>query len=97
MSGGGPLDRSQVRSTTSEIRNRIWQWDPVALVDFGVPDDEYDCLIEPVTAGLRDGLSDQELADKLDAFIEEHFGQEPPRNTHAFVQEIGAWYRSRLS
>jgi hypothetical protein len=82
--------RRETAQLVREIRARIWAWDPVGL--HGAPDDEYDCLIGPVTGGLREGLTPGVLAQRLGAFIGEHFGVNPPPDTELFAEKTTTWY-----
>ncbi len=43
-------DRAVLGAFIREVRARIWAWDPAGLVEAGVPEDEYDCLVGPSPA-----------------------------------------------
>jgi hypothetical protein len=75
-----------------EVRARIWTWDPAGLAEVGAPDDEYDCLVGPVTGGLREGLSPEALADRLRRFVLDDFAMEP-NGTEAFASDLVEWYQ----
>lgn len=87
-------NRREIKLFLRDLRDRIWSWDPVGLAEIGFPDDEYDCLVGPVTAGLRQGLGPEALAERLDAFIADHFGVDAT-NTAIFASDTVAWYRER--
>lgn len=90
--GVSKRDRREIAEFIDGVRERIWAWDPVRLVDLGVPDDEYDCLVGPVTGGLREGLSPAALSGRLEAFVRGHFGQ-VPQDAYEFANSIVNWYR----
>jgi hypothetical protein len=76
-----------------DVRARISAWDPAGLTEVGAPDDEYDCLVGPVAAGLREGLSADALADQLRTVVLDDFGIEP-KGTEAFAKDIVKWYEA---
>jgi len=79
----------------ADVRARVWQWDPIGLVDMGAPEDEYDCLIGPVTSSLRRGVTADELTAALDEHVADHFGV-TASGTQAFARELVAWHAARL-
>jgi hypothetical protein len=91
MSSKLDTDRHELRRFVDQLRLRIWAWDPVGLAQLGIPDDEYDCLIGPVSGGLKEGLSPDAFEARLDAFVSEHFATDAA-DTRAFADEIIRWY-----
>lgn len=85
-------DRRAISQLIREVRVRIWTWDPIGLAQIGAPEDEYDCLVGPVTGALRECLSAEEMAARLHLHVIDHFGVEPT-GTEAFSVGILAWYR----
>lgn len=91
VSDDAELDRRAVRQVIREVRARIWAWDPVGLAEMGAPEDEYDCLVGPVTGALREGLSAEDMAARLRAHGTEHFSAQLG-GTQAFSESLIAWY-----
>lgn len=92
MTDSSERERRAIRQFIREVRARVWAWDPVGLADIGAPADEYDCLVGPVTGALREGLSADDVADRLREQVIEHFGVDPS-GTAAFSVGLIAWYR----
>ena len=84
-------DRHAIAQFLGEVRARIWTWDPIGLAEMGAPEDEYDCLVGPVTGALREHLSADVMADRLRLHVIDHFAVEPS-GTEAFSDGIVAWY-----
>jgi hypothetical protein len=84
-------DRHAIGQFIREVRARIWTWDPIGLAEMGAPEDEYDCLVGPVTGALREHLSADDMADRMRVQVIDHFGVEPS-GTEAFSVGILAWY-----
>jgi hypothetical protein len=78
-----------------ELRARVWAWDPVALVDFGPPEDEYDCLVTPISGWLRADLTPEAMADRLQHELASHFGSSPPADTLDFATSVVVWYQAQ--
>jgi hypothetical protein len=85
-------DRRDMGVFIREVRARVWAWDPVGLAGLGAPDDEYDCLVGPLTGALREGLPADALANRIRNHVIEHFAVEPS-GTDIFSAELNAWYR----
>jgi len=69
------------------------EWDPIGLLSLGFPDDEYDCLVGPLSGMLRQGLSAEALTTALDRQISDHFGVDAI-GASAFATAALDWYRS---
>jgi hypothetical protein len=91
MSDKYERERAVTSEFIREVRMRIWAWDPIGLARLGVPEDEYDCLVGPVTGGLRERLEAHVLASRLRGHVAAHFGIEP-EGTEAFVVDLIGWY-----
>jgi len=77
-----------------DIRARVWAWDPVGLAEFHPPEDEYDCLVTPISGWLRADLSPDAVANRLGDELSSHFGTNPPDDTLDFSTAIVAWYHA---
>lgn len=93
MTDKSERDRAATSEFIREIQGRIWAWDPVGLAGMGAPEDEYDCLVGPVTGSLREGLPADVLASRLRLHVLAHFGSQP-RDLEAFVADLIRWYRN---
>ncbi len=82
------------RRLMAEVRERVWTWDPIGLAEMGAPDDEYDCLVGPISSALRRGVPAGELASTLEAQVSDHFGVEAT-NTPAFAEDLVKWHTTR--
>lgn len=60
----------------SDLRLILNEWDPIGVAEFA-PDDEYDCLIDPLLSRLRDGAGKAAISTFLWNEVEEHFGLDP--------------------
>jgi hypothetical protein len=66
--------RQEARELFDQIREILNEWDFLGSAD--VVDDEYDCMISPLTAMLLKGSSKEELESFLRKALAEHFGME---------------------
>ena len=90
----GREERLRDRQLMSDVRARVWQWDPIGLAETGAPEDEYDCLVGPISSALRRGASAAELSTTLDSHISDHFGA-AATGTPAFVEELVKWHSTQ--
>jgi hypothetical protein len=86
-----PQGRWSRPDLVEELRARVWAWDPVGLVPFGVPEDEYDCFIDPITAWLQAGATPEMMADGLNRYIASHFETPLPADTLEFARAVVEW------
>ena len=77
-----------------DLRARVWAWDPVALVEHDPPEDEYDCLVTPISGWLRADISPEAMADRLREQVSKHFGTKAPDDTLSFARAVIAWYHA---
>jgi hypothetical protein len=84
-------DRREIGQFIRDVRERIWAWDPARLAGLDAPDDEYDCVVGPVTGWLRQGLRAETLAERLRTFVRQDFGVDPV-DTETFAAGLVAWY-----
>jgi hypothetical protein len=87
------VDRDQRRldrRLIAEVRSRVWQWDPIGLAEMGAPEDEYECIVGPISAALRRGVSAAELAGTLDAQVSDHFGADAT-GSKAVAEGLVVW------
>jgi hypothetical protein len=50
------------------------RWDPLRLIESECPEDEYDCISQPLVGMLSRNAADSEVFTRLDQIIQEHFG-----------------------
>ena len=93
MTDKSERDRVVTSEFIREIRVRIWAWDPIGLAGLGAPEDEYDCLVGPVTGALREGLLADAVVSRLRGHVIAHIGSEPD-DIEAFVADLIPWYRN---
>lgn len=61
----------------SAVRDVLNAWDPIGVIEDGVPADEYDCLIAPVLQRLAAGADAAGIAAFLRSELAGHFGLDP--------------------
>ncbi len=93
MTDKSERDRAVTSEFIREIRVRIWAWDPIGLASLGAPEDEYDCLVGPVTGALREGLPADVVASRLRGYVLAHFGSQP-EDIESFVDDLIRWYQN---
>ncbi len=58
-----------------------------------VPEDEYDCVIDPLLGMLERNATEREIASFLEDQVRDHFGFEPiPRREADFATDVKAWF-----
>jgi hypothetical protein len=82
--------RHRDRQLMAEVLLRVRRWDPVGLDTIGAPEDEYECLVGPISSALRRGDSVSELAAAVESQVAEHFGVEPAGSL-AFAEDLIRW------
>jgi hypothetical protein len=82
-----------------EVRDLLFAWDPLGVADFREQaEDEYDCVIGPLTGLLRRGATQEESVSFLNDMLLDHFGVSPtagslPALTRDLAAAIQGWYR----
>ncbi|GAA2540339.1 hypothetical protein [Pseudonocardia hydrocarbonoxydans] len=61
----------------SAVRDVLNAWNPIGVIEHGVPADEYDCLIAPLLRRLAAGADAAGIAAFLRAELAGHFGLDP--------------------
>ena len=61
--------RREDREFLRMLSDRIWAWDPIGVAGIGAPNDEYDCLVAPVSGWLKEGLAASAIAERLDRLM----------------------------
>ena len=73
------------------LRALLNEWDFLGVAD--VVDDEYDCMVAPVLALLRDGAGRAEIGAFLIAELTDHFGlSRNGRDTDEIAGQVVAWW-----
>lgn len=71
------------------------EWDFIGVEEISIHDDEYDCLLGPLLAGLASGADVEEVTRFLHSKIETHFGLESGgMDVAGFAVKTVAWWRS---
>lgn len=81
-----------------ELQRMLNRWDPIGIYDAATnfPEDEYDCMYEPLMTRLRAGSTVEEIAGYLKSELADHFGIDPqPSRPDAFAARLVAWFASR--
>jgi len=76
-----------------------WRWDPLGVSDdFPATEDEYDSYAQMLLGRLRQGLSEDAVADYLLAVEKESMGQRLSSNAHLqYVAELVlGWYEESM-
>jgi hypothetical protein len=69
------------------IRDLVDKWNPIGVE--GLPDDEYDCLVEKIDLWMRSGYTENDLAFLIDNELQEHFSLEiETEDLMAFVGQL---------
>jgi len=74
------------------LRRLLNAWDPIGVAEFEV-DDEYDCLLGPITGRLSAGASRREVAAFVQGELTGHFGLSG-RVPAELIDDIFAWWDS---
>lgn len=81
-----------------ELQRLLNQWDPIGVYDpeTNFPDDEYDCLYQPLMSRLRAGQDAATIASFLQRELRQHFGLDPgPSKPEVFARRLVAWFHGR--
>jgi hypothetical protein len=92
--------RARLREHVKELQRLVWTWDLLDLRMAGVepPEDEYDCLVGPLTGLLERGAADDEISRYLEHEMSQHFGHHPgPDRIASCVVELRAWFERTTS
>jgi len=74
-----------------ELRRLLNEWDPIGVYDpeRDWPEDEYDCLEQPLMQRLRHGATADEIGAFLEEELTEHFGINPTGSRpHDFARRL---------
>lgn len=88
------LTKEQSRARWREIRSLVNDWDPIDLITYGAPEDEYECVVGPLISLLEQSSTSEEIASFLECEFAEHFGV-PGVDASAFAERARLWYRTR--
>ncbi len=81
-----------------ELQGLLNEWDPIGVYDpeTHFPEDEYDCLYQPLLSRLRQAEGAHEITVFLETELRDHFGLDPrPSRPRDFALRLIEWYRSR--
>lgn len=84
-----PRLKQQNREQVQGLRKLLLDWNPIG---FGVPSDEYDCLVFPILSQLRNGASAEDIDRYLRAELVRHFGLPETLVQVDTAQIIFDWY-----
>lgn len=93
-------DRDWAKSAQADLRGILNEWDPLgvsAVVPHGDadwPDDEYDCLRDPILSGLLNGADRSVIAKLLGDELEGHFSLPSRLVTATILDRIFEWWGS---
>ncbi|WP_307038860.1 hypothetical protein [Agromyces ramosus] len=94
-------DRAWALSAQRELRVLLNEWDPLGVyVPAGpgdeewLPQDEYDCIRDPLLSRLLRGDSKAEVAQFLRHELDEHFGVPTRLVTTELVDKVAGWWET---
>ena len=101
-SHGGSRRKIDVRlaagAESFELQALLNGWDPIGVYDAATnfPDDEYDCLYEPLLARLRRGEDGATIGAFLETELRDHFGLDPQwSRPYEFAVQLVNWFAGR--
>ncbi len=81
-----------LKAAETSLRRILLEWDPIGVADIA-PDDEYDCMIEPLFTKLDGGADRSEIRAFLLHELEDHFALDPAHQDIDGVADrlVGWW------
>lgn len=67
------MDKKEAKQIMNEVREIVREWDVLGVADIA-PEDEYDCLVGPLTSLVAKGASRDELRAFMEKDMNGHFG-----------------------
>ncbi len=87
------LTKRELRQRAAQLNDLLCEWDPIGVMGFGAPRDEYDCLIGPLLTMLQAGAATPDIASYLRKEMVEHFGLSPEYyDFPAAGEHIRTWF-----
>ena len=83
----------QIRDRWSELRKLINEWDPLGVISFGAPADEYDCMSGPLLRRLEEHATVEDIAEYLTAELRDHFGV-TISDAGVFARRVVSWHQA---
>jgi hypothetical protein len=88
----GDNGRMNWKAAHAGLRELLWDWDPLGVADLA-PDDEYDCIIEPLLGRLNAGADQSAIGQFLRHELESHFGMDPAEDEiDSVVDRLVTWW-----
>lgn len=91
-------DRLAAGAESFELQALLNDWDPIGVYDpaTNFPDNEYDCLYEPLLARLRRGEDGATIGAFLETELRDHFGLDPQwSRPYDFAVRLVNWFAGR--
>lgn len=90
-------DRLAAGAESFELQALLNDWDPIGVYDLAnFPDDEYDCLYEPLLTRLRRGEDEATIGAFLETELRDHFGLDPQwSRPYDFAVRLVNWFAGR--
>jgi hypothetical protein len=88
------ITAQELRTRYAELRELVNSWDPVGLIEAGLPEDEYDCVVGPILRRLEERQNAAAIAAFLDSEFCDHFGA-VARDSSSFAVRAVSWYTER--
>lgn len=96
-----PNDSAWVKSVQAELREILNGWDPIGVYaaaepgdEEWLPEDEYDCIREPLITRLNRGDDRAQVATFLRQELRDHFGLPNALVAQEFVDQVFAWWET---
>ena len=89
------MSKARSRRRWAELCALWAEFDPIGVMDDpSCPRDEYDSYVGPTLRRLVDGASVEQIADFLEALVNENMEFKPDREeTERFARRLDAWFR----
>jgi ribosomal protein L37E len=68
------LEKYESHLRWSQARQLVNEWDPIGVMPLGFPEDEYECMVEPLLRLLEAGKGTDDIAKYLASEGKNHFG-----------------------
>lgn len=87
------LDKQASGRRWIDLQTQVNGWDPMGLISYGAPIDEYSCLVGLLMRLLEKGEAPITIAAALDHEMVDHFGDSPrDRGSQKFAEQVSRWF-----
>jgi hypothetical protein len=87
------LTNDESRQRWRELQAILLDWDPLGVVEFDCPPDEYDCLVGPLLCQLEAGAPTGDIRAYLSERLRDHFGLAFDQyDLSGIVHRVESWF-----